>query len=235
MVSIDTEILGKGIYTPVEAARFARVRTELITRWIHGSRQGDPVVKAELEGDAERTITFRDFVQALAIRAIKREFGLSLQNIRDAVDAARERYGCPCPFAMEHKTYLFGQKIFIELPGRLSLSGPSELVQISRRGRGQMLLREVAEPFLVDLTFAADGYATRYVAWRPGNREVVMDPSRLFGQPVIESCGHTVGSLVDAYRSEGSTEAAARAFGVMEEDVFLAIGYDDYLTGPVAA
>lgn len=206
-----------------------------MTRWIHGTHRGAPVVEAERSEDPDRIITFRDFVQALAIRAIRREFKLALPCIREAVECARGRYDVAHPFAMKHKTYLFGKKVFIELPGRLSLDHPPELVQISSKGRGQMLLREVAEPFLIDLTFAEDGYASRYVAWRRGGRKIVMDPNRLFGQPLVQSCGHTVHSLLEAYRSEGSVESAARAFGVAEAEVLLAVDYDDHLTGPIPA
>ncbi len=236
MVASVSNLLGQGIYTPAEAARFARVKTELITRWIHGTDSGQAVVEAERFGDSERMITFRDFVQALAIRAVRREFKLPLPDIRKAVEYARERYGVAYPFAIRHRTYLFGRKLLIDLPGRLALESPPELVQISAKGRDQLYLREVAEPFLIDLTFDGDdGYASRYVAWQHGEGRIVMDPGRLFGQPVVQSCGHTAQSLLDAYRTEGTVERAAKAFGVKDEEVLLAVDYDDYLTGPMTA
>ncbi len=74
-----------GLYTPAEAAHYARVPTALMVRWIHGNKQGDAVVTAELPNDIEKTVTFVDFVQSLAIRAIRLHHRVPLQKIREAI------------------------------------------------------------------------------------------------------------------------------------------------------
>lgn len=227
MVASNTNLLGVGIYTPAEAAYYARVPTQTMTRWVHGDRRGDPVVHAQLEGTQERVVTFLDFVQALAVRAIRREFKIPLGKIREAVEQARTRYSVDYPFAMPHKTFLFDHDIHIEL---LRLT----LVQVSGKQKGQMVAREIAEPYMVDLTYA-DDLACRYYAYSYGTRQVIIDPARRFGQPFVEPCRCSVQSLLGAYRSEGSPEAAAKAYGVEEDDVLFAIRYEDHLQGTAAA
>ena len=57
-------LLGIGLYAPSEAAFYARVSTQLMTRWIHGNKQGSPVVEAEIARSNDKIVTFLDFVQA---------------------------------------------------------------------------------------------------------------------------------------------------------------------------
>lgn len=224
----DRTFLGIGLYTPTEAAFYARVHTSTMTRWIHGNRRGEPVVSAKLPGDPERTITFLDLVQALAIRAIRREHHVPLAKIREAVNHAQERYGIEHPFAMRHETYLFGKEVHIEVPD-------VGLVQVSGRHKDQIAMRKVAELYMDDLTFTGEGLASCYCAFERNGRKIVIDPSRRLGQPLIESCGYTAQALLDACRTEASVEAAVEICGVDREDVELAIRYEDYLLGPAAA
>ena len=228
MTTRRADLVGIGIYTPSEAAYYARVTTQTMVRWVHGSRRGDPVFRAQLEGDTEKTVTFLDLVQALAIRAIRREFKVPLPKIREAVEEASQRYSVDYPFAMHHKTFLFDKEIHIELPKLGS-------VQISGKQKGQLIERVIAEPYLVDLTFSDEGLAVQYRAFEYRGRCVVIDPARRLGQPIIKPCNCLADSLLDAYRSEGSVGAAARAYGVDEDDVLFAIQYDDHLGGRTAA
>jgi hypothetical protein len=80
---------GNGLYTVKEAARYARTTTATVSRWVYGSPAGDrvfPSVPAD-----EKFISFVDFVQVLAVRNLRFHYGVSLQKIRDALDAAEKR------------------------------------------------------------------------------------------------------------------------------------------------
>ncbi|HUU83530.1 MAG TPA: hypothetical protein VM243_08505 [Phycisphaerae bacterium] len=225
------DLLAIGLYTPSEAAFYARVHPAAMARWIHGDRRGEPALRAQLEGDPERKVTFLDFVQALAIREIRRDHKVSLQKIRDAVQVAQRDYGVDYPFAMRHTTFLFGQEILIQIQGR---DGPG-LVQVSGTQKHQRMIRKVAELFMEELTFGEAGLATRYRIFRHLDQTVAMDPRQRTGQPLIESCGYTAIALHEAYRTEGSVEAAATAYGVDPSAIELAIRFYDHLKGPVAA
>ncbi|MBI4564591.1 MAG: hypothetical protein HY716_07870 [Planctomycetes bacterium] len=64
------------------------------------------------------------------------------------------------------------------------------------------------KPFLADLSFDDDLVA---VAWWPlgKNREVVLDPSRSFGKPIVDSAAVPTAVLTHAVRAEGSLERVA--------------------------
>ena len=108
MVVEVRDMLKVGLYTPPEAAFYARVRTGMMNRWMFGDKIGSPVFSPQFSDPDEKIVTFLDFIQVLAIRALRLPpHKVPLHKIRQAVDIAREqdiRY----PFAMEHVTYIYG-------------------------------------------------------------------------------------------------------------------------------
>src|SRR5438445_597141 len=51
MVSAGDNLLNLGIYTPAEAAFYARIRTQRINSWLYGSKNANPVVSPERWGE----------------------------------------------------------------------------------------------------------------------------------------------------------------------------------------
>src|SRR4051794_24489806 len=92
--------LGKGLYSVTEAALYARVPRPKVRRWLFGDK-GQSVITPQVETD-EKLVSFLDFVQTLAIRAIRRRRRVSLQKIREAVAFCQKQWGMQNPFAMQH-------------------------------------------------------------------------------------------------------------------------------------
>jgi uncharacterized protein (DUF433 family) len=229
MIVTPKDILGLGIYTPSEAALYARLSPQTMKRWVHGDERAGAVLEPQLEDDLGKRVTFLDLVQALAIREVRREKKIPLAKIREAISIAKDKYHVEYPFAMRHKTFLWGSDIIIELPQG------GDLVQISGKNKRQLMLREIAELYMGMITFGQDGLANLFKAFEHEGLKVVIDPTRKLGKPYLPDCDYPAEVLVNAYQTEGSVDAAAQAFGVSAKDVDLAIRYFDYLRGPMAA
>lgn len=223
MVAAADNVLGKGIYTPHDAALYARVSTPLLSRWLWGTKTATAVVHPQFKDD-EKIVSFLDFVQALAIRAIRLELRLPLQKIREAVEKATQDYGEPFPFARAHKTFLFRRELLIDLSQR-------EYVQLTGVHRDNRMITEVVELYMRDLSFDATGLARSYNAFSWRDLTIVMDPQRRFGEPLVTSCGYSAMSLWEAAKNEGSMDAAAAAYGVRPDEVEIACRYFDHLSG----
>jgi uncharacterized protein (DUF433 family) len=224
-IETDREI-GIGVYTPTQAAFYARVRTQTINRWLFGDKKGEAVVSPEL-GD-EKTVTFRDFVQALAIRAIRTQYPeISLQRIRKAVELAKDRLGVSHPLAHPHRTFIYqGRELVLELHGKL--------IQLSGKYSKNLMIGPIAELYMESLEFDDEGLAKQYRAWGSEERPILMDPHRRFGEPIVETCGYTAETLWNASIVEGGFDAAAEAYGVNRSDVILACEYYDHLMSVAA-
>jgi hypothetical protein len=211
----------KGIFTPAEVALFAKLHGSTVQRWFFGNHMGRAVLPPT--GDGEKTLSFWDFVQAIAIRTIRRERKVPLSKIREAVERAERDYGLTNIFARPHQTVLFAGEIFIYPK---DTDAP---VQITGKKPHQMAMRPLVEPYQRDLAFDEQGLARLFTAFRFADQEVVIDPAVRFGEPYVPSCGYSARTLHDAVLSEGGVPEAAKAFGVSEEAVEVAFRYYDSL------
>lgn len=210
---------GEGIYTLSEVARYARMQPITLSRWF----KGDNYCKRVFTLEDAKVITFLDFVQVLAVRNLRVFYNVKLQKIRDAVDRAAKDFGLTHPFASKHATFLFDNEIWIQPEGKT-------LTQISGKGYGQQAIQTVVENFLEDISFdPQDGKAVKYKAFESRGNKITMIPTVRFGEPMLEDCGYTPEALVEAAKTEGSPEAAARNYGVSVDQVKTCIDYFDHL------
>lgn len=233
--------LGIGIYSTAEAALYARVSRQLMSRWVFGAASGKPVIERQLRDSSEKVITFVDFVQTLAVREVRNRWRVPLQRIRQGVDEARQRYGVDYPLACRHKIFVFGDRES-RGHGQIVIRRPDDddpnvdqYVQLTGRERGNLLLGPVVEMFLEDLQFdPTTGLASQYSPMSDGNARIVLNPHRRFGEPIVDPGGYTAETLWDATNIEGGIEAAAEAFGVTVGEVRLANRYFDMLQNRAA-
>jgi uncharacterized protein (DUF433 family)/DNA-binding transcriptional MerR regulator len=204
-------ILKSGLYTLREAANYSRLHYKTLYRW------------AEISGikilDDNKIMSFLDFIQALAIRDIRRQHNIPLQKIREALEIAKKKYNVDYPFAKEHTTYLFGKDIYI------SLEKEENPIQLSGKGEGQLAMRKIIELYMKDLCFGSTGFAIEY---KP-IQGIIMNPKFRFGEPLVERVKIPAIVLWEAFQSEGSLEAASEAYGVTIEDVYTASKYIETL------
>lgn len=230
MIATHSNLLGIGLYTPAEAAFYARLHTRTLNRWLYGDGQGEPVIDPQ-RGREEKDVSFLDLMQALSIRAITTMPGkphISLRKIREAVLEAKVRYGIEYPFAMEHVTYLLGDTVIIKC-------AEDDYRPLTGSSKGNRLLTEVVEVCKKKIVYGPEGLATQYNAWGSEKSSIVLDPLRRFGEPMFPAYGYTAQTLWDAVTSEGSVAAAARAYGVPEEAILVACEYRDHLQGTTSA
>lgn len=211
---------GLGIYSPEEAAFYARIPAATMRRWV----AENDVIR---QSPDQAPVTFIDFVQAMAIRSIRARHSVSLQKIRAAVEAARIR-GVTDIFARKHTTYWDGKEIHIQ-------EADGNFRQMTGRHADQTSWRPIVELYMRDLTYGADGLACHYDAFSWKDCAIEMRPAERFGEPMVKSCGYTARVLWEACEAEGTVEGAAQAFGVTVEEAECAARYYDYLTTKIAA
>ena len=233
---ITRDSLGVGIYTPEEAAFYARVSPQLMNRWIFAAG-GKSVIKPQIEDQpkSDRIVTFLDMIQALAIRDIRNTYKITLEKIRQAVEFVQRQTGVKHPFAMRHMTYIVSDRqhkghgeIIIRIT---EIDGDeTKFIQASGKASGNFVIRPVVEMYMDELTYDNEGLAEEYRPLAMNGERILLTPHRRFGEPIVESCGYTAETLWEAAINEGSVDAAAMAFGVPESAVRIAYKYYDHLS-----
>lgn len=228
MVAAAENLFGVGLYTPAEAALYARVPLQTMMRWLYGDRRGEAVLRPQLAGSNEQFVTFLDFVQAMHVRQIRTDYNVPLAKIRQAVEKAKSGYNVEYPFAMKHTTFLYGNELVIKL-------GDEQFVQVSGKEAHHRMIHQIVRMYMKDLTFDERGLANRFRTHTQGQFEIWMDPQIRFGEPLLPSCGYSARTLWEAAKAEGSVEGAARAYGVTPDEVTAAYQYYSELRMPMAA
>ena len=156
------DLLGIGLYSPSEAALYARVRPQLMARWVYGTqgiRQSDPVFDPQLGITEDKIVTFIDFVQALAVRRLRNERHISLQRIREAYHYAKKDFSVDHPFATQGaRIGLFGppdrpdrQVVFVCLEKKGE--EVQKYFQVTGKKHGNQLIGEVVMTYSRFLEF----------------------------------------------------------------------------------
>jgi uncharacterized protein (DUF433 family) len=198
-------------YTVSEAARYLYVPVATMRSWVVGrmypvsvgERYFEPLV-AVPEGKP-LLLTFTNLVEAHVLAAIRRKHGVTLANVRSAIDHLRSQYGIDHPLA-DARFKTDGLSLFIEIL--------DQLVNVSMRG--QTAIREIMEAHLERVEHDEMGMAarlfpfTRYGAAKVDQpRTVMIDPRIAFGRPVLTGTGIPTAVLADRYKAGESMEDLA--------------------------
>jgi len=144
-----TKLLGIGLYSYADAARFIRTPARQLRRWMRGYEYKDQsgavrsqpaVVDSELSTTGFDAISFRDLLELRFVRAF-RAHDVPLQTIRRTAEAARELFETTHPFTCR-RFQTDGRKIFATV---VEDSGGESLIDLVAR---QNVFAKVIAPSL---------------------------------------------------------------------------------------
>jgi uncharacterized protein (DUF433 family) len=218
-------VLGRGVYGAAEALRLINFRRrpaasarsvsrQTITRWLRGydysagagpKKHSGPLWAPDYANDDDTVeLSFRDLIELRFVKAF-RDVGLSLPTIRECFMRAVEAVEDKRPFSTQ-QFRTDGKTIFLEITDGVQ---EGKLLDLKRR---QVAFHRVVEPSLQELEFDANIVAR----WFPlgMSRNVVVDPSRSFGRPIVTQGSVPTETLCEAVKIEGALEKVARLYEV---------------------
>jgi uncharacterized protein (DUF433 family) len=236
MAIADKSILGIGIYSPREAARYARASTARFRRWIYGTKRSDSVIDPDIPRDGSRErVTFLDFAQALSVQDIRLNVGVPLQRIREAYEKARKDFDLEHPFAVKNGIFIFGNLndpshcVLGIYPRAEQSIDPDFLgqkaVQLTGKKKGNLLIFEVVQEFSRRLAYSTKGLADEFLAFERFGYRILMQPDCRFGKPYIDGLVYEAETLADAAKHEGGVDKASELYEVPKNAVKAALAY----------
>ena len=188
-----------GVYSLHDAASYSQIPYNTLRYWFIGTKKYHPVRSPVFDDNGSPRLTFRDFVEALAIRKLRSV--VQLPAIRDAISECRQSHQIEYPFSdRRHIVYHDGGNLHI----RLNRDG--DVLQISGRQKNQQSFQELAEYFFRHITYDSDNQASEFDAGTYDEQKIVMNPRFLFGQPRAVISGCTAPTLWRAFLAEGTYE-----------------------------
>ncbi len=211
------------LYTVDEAARYLDVPSRMLADWARGYHRrgpgrrdvvGAPVLtalpKATWRGP---TIPFVGLAEGLVLAAMRRS-GVPLQRIRPALARLEEQVGLRHALA-SRRLYTDGAELLYDYA---ETGHDSEAARAARNlvvvRNGQHVFNEVVESYLRRLDFGEDGYAQliRLPAYEVA--EVLVDPTRGFGQPIFARGGARLEDALAMFRAGEPLDVVADEYGV---------------------
>lgn len=228
-------LLGTGLYSLPEAARYLRVPAITLRRWTEGytftsgtrqKRHSSSVLPGQpFIVDGETVITFADLIELQFVQLF-RKHGVSMAVIRAAAARAAQMFETDHPFNV-HRFQTDGRRIFAEIdPSRIEEVPRERIVQDMTLG--QTVIGPIAQIYFRKLDYDND----KVSRWWPIGKDsrVVLDPERNFGKPTDAASSVPLHPLYRMVRTGESIEAVAHWYDVDVEAVEAALQFEsDYL------
>lgn len=225
-------IFGLGVYSPAEAARYARFNQKKITNWSFGWSANGKHYEGFLDPDlprvkGSRSISFLTMIEFCLIQRLSEnpEVRISTQKVRKAAEAAVRVKHIHHPFAWKWLR-TDGQDFFalfgsdpdncdyaLQLTGRHGVDEHADF--------GQFVFATIVEPFFKEIDFVGN-YAGK---WYPlareehENRLVVLDPEVRFGAPTIAGTRVPTAAIEEQRHFDIPADEIAAWYGITVEQV----------------
>jgi len=222
--------LGKGIYSLTTAAKILQLNPQKVNRWISGytyqknmeNRSSKPLIKTEFgysSGDA--IISFLDLTELLFIKSFI-HYGISIQKIRKAAITASNLLKTQHPFAIK-KMFTDGHTIFARIAQE---DKDTSLLDLLKK---QYEFEKIIEPTLYEcIDFNKYDYAERF--WPRGKTsDIILDPSRNLGQPILNRYNIRTGLIYELYESNHSIDEISDWYELDKNAISTAIDYEKEL------
>jgi uncharacterized protein (DUF433 family) len=221
------QLVDRPLYGLLQVDRLLGLPSGTARRWIDGYRRGGkeypPVIREHSTGDD--IATWGEFVETRLL-AEYRDKGVPLLRMRPAIERLREELGTPYPLASA-KTWLDvdGQELVARVQDQVGLDRLLALV-IVRTGQHLFDWAKPADDFRRSVEWEGDGPDAQPRLLRPVHdiRDVVIDPLRGFGEPVVRGVRTEV--IAELIRAGDPPDMIAQLYDLPRTKVDSAVRYE---------
>lgn len=200
----------KGIFNLAETAKYVGIPRQTMSNWGRGTSAGaEPLITVFVEDKRRVAVPFIGFAEAFALNAL-RKAGVSLQRIRPAVIELKKEIGLAHALASRNLA-----TDGVEVLYRYAGDDPDHTVVATK----QRQFRALVEEYLKPISYGDDDFAERVVLPLYRTADVVVDPAKAFGQPLLTSGRARVEDIVDRFNAGESIGDIASDFRISALEV----------------
>ncbi|MEM9294020.1 MAG: DUF433 domain-containing protein [Acidobacteriota bacterium] len=220
-----------GAYGITEAAQYLRLPASTLRTWVHGQsyataegrQRSEPLI--QLPEDSPSQLSFINLVEAHVLKAIRRQHGISMQNVRPALEYLEDELQVEHPLT-SRELRTDGVHLFVNHLG--------DLVNLSKRG--QLAVKSLLNAHLSRIEHDREGLARRLFPFvhQDAPREdesddapriIVLDPERGFGRPTIDGTSIHTETIAQRLASGESLHDLSQDYGLETAQIEEAIRY----------
>lgn len=217
----NTLQLGNGIYTTQEIAQILRLPYNKVYRWITTYWDGElgKVYEQNYSWQVGNTkaVGFHTLIEFYVMTQFA-EAGVKIRQVLQAHKDLSQRFNTNFPFALKNVIEYIttdGNKIYLDINGDI----------ITLDGSHQLNL-DLIKIFFKKLDFDNEKLASRF--WPLGkDRQIVCDPHRKFGQPIIEGTSIQSEAIYRMYQTNEPIKFIASLYEITVKKVKDAIAFHE--------
>lgn len=216
-----SELLDRRLFSIPQVDRLLGLTGGTARRWIEGyersGRRYPPVIRPE--SIDQPLVTWGEFVEARLVSEY-REAGVPVMNLRPAIEKLREDFDTRYPLAHARPFLdVEGRELVMRAQTSVGLERPLQLVVLRNN---QLVLTERAKHFADSVEYKDDVAQRLHPA--PDLQDVVIDPLRQFGEPVVRSVPTEI--IAEQVRSGDSAEMIMELYELSRKQVDAALRYE---------
>lgn len=221
-MSTKIDLLERPTYGMTQVDRLLLLHSGTARRWIDGytraGRAYPPVIRLTPTGDD--LVTWGEFVETRFLAEYRRK-DIPMHHLRPTIEALRERFQTKYPLAHAQPfLQVWGRELVYEAQEEVGLERQLYLVVLRNK---QLVLADPAAHFIDSIDFGAGEVAER-VRPMAEVQEVVVDPLRQFGAPVVRNVPTEV--IAEQVRAGDSPTSIAQLYELAEQEVNAAVRYE---------
>jgi uncharacterized protein (DUF433 family) len=214
MIGADDPRTLRALFTLRETATYLGLPESTLRSWARPGDAAQPVITCLPARGKEATVPFIGFAEAYVLSAFRRA-GVPMQRIRPAVGVLSSGIGVEHALASK-RLYTDGAEVLYDFA---SNEHDEELRGLTVVRTGQRQFAEVVRDYLKRITYGDDGWASRVRLPTYRHTDVIVDPRRAFGMPLVIHGGARVEDLVDRFVAGDTLADIAEDFGVPAPEV----------------
>lgn len=209
-----------------EAARYVRIAPATLRSWVIGrdypKRGGvarfKPLIQLASPNTSE--LSFANLVEAHVLRALRADHGVSIKDVRSALDFAGKAFGI--------KRLLLSPALRTDA-GDVFLDRYGELINLSKSG--QLAMKKLLEAHLRRVEWGPTDTPSRLYPFIRGDyldapKPIAIDPLIAFGRPIILRKGISTSAIADRIDAGETVDDLAQDYDLEPREVEEAVVYE---------
>jgi uncharacterized protein (DUF433 family) len=217
-------VLDVPAYTVGEASHYLVIPEATLRSWVKGrnyplkpNRSGffRPII--QVPDERKGLLSFTNLVEAHVLDAIRREHGVQLRKVRDAIRYMEDRLQASHPLATQSMV-TDGIDLFVQRY--------ADLINVSREG--QLAMSAILNAYLRRVDWDNSGFAIRLYPFTRKRaldepKVVVIDPEVSFGKPILVGTGIPTSTVAERYKAGESVDELAQDYDLKRAQIEEAI------------
>jgi uncharacterized protein (DUF433 family) len=218
----DPNMLETGIFTVPEAAELVNAHPDMVRIWVDGHKgKQAPIIENELgRVDGKLAISFTNLMEVQFVAFFVRA-GVDLREIRAIMHEVKHTLSHSHPFATHTVFQTDGRRILAKIARKNGVESIFDL-----KSKNYEMKEVILASLKTDVIYDPSGDARKWFPRRRLSPNVIIDPRRSFGRPILRASSIPTAAIARSFAVEKNAKIVSIMFEIPEKQVREAVAFE---------